>query len=128
MRGQKTIKVLIVDDQEMMHIALRNIFRKQQDLIVAGEVFNGAEAIKFVQNICPDAITMDINMPEMNGIETTKKIISLVPHTVIIGLSMHSSSEMVKDIIKAGASNYITKDEAFERICSTIRKEVASKK
>lgn len=122
------IKVLIVDDEKMIHIVLQSIFKKQQDLKVIGGVFNGEEAIKFVRWHTPDVITMDVDMPIMNGVETTRKITAQIPHSIIIGLSSRTNPRVSEDMIKAGASAYLPKDEVSDKLCATIRQKVLSKK
>lgn len=121
------IKVLVVDDEKMIHSMLRSLFKKQQDLKVIGDVFDGEEAIKFVHQNAPDAIIMDVNMPIMNGLEATRKITAQKPDVIIIGLSFHDNPIVIEDMLKAGASAYITKDEVSGKICPAIRKEVTSK-
>lgn len=122
------IKVLIVDDEKMIHNMLRSVFEKEQDLKVIGAVYNGEEAVKFVRQNAPDVITMDVNMPVMNGLEATRKITAQLPQTIIIGLSFQNNPVVIENMFKAGASAYLTKDEASVKLNATIRKEGTPKK
>lgn len=123
MGEQKEIKVLLVDDHQMMRDGLRHIINKQQDMKVIGEASNGQKAIQFVQENQPDAIIMDVDMPSMIGIEATHKIMSISPQAIVIGLTLHDSPKLRENMLRVGASAYITKNEAVEKLCSTIREK-----
>ena len=116
------IKILLVDDHPFFLSGLESILNPIDDFIVIGKARNGREAIKFVVDHQPDMIIMDVAMPKLNGIETTKKIMSLYPNMKIIGLSIYSSTRFVKDMILAGAVGYLLKDHAPEKLISTIYK------
>lgn len=124
MKKQKEIEVLLVDDQKMIREGLRNTINQQQNLAVIGEVPNGEEALIFVQDKHPHVIVMDVDMPVMDGIEATKIIISIKPNVKIIGLSLHETPTVKESMLKAGASAYLSKNEACDRLCATIRKQV----
>lgn len=119
--------VLLVDDHQMMRHQIRKIFDKHENQTVIGEATNGKEAVTFVQENDPDVVILDINLPDMDGIETTKKIISIKPQAIVIGLSIHRSQNMAERIKRAGASAYIRKDRVLGNLTNTIRKEVISK-
>lgn len=121
--GEK-IKVLLVDDHKMMRRGIRRLIEEEEDMIVIGEASDGAEAVELVLETSPDVILMDINMPGMNGIETTKKILTENPYPIVIGLSVHEREDVEKAIKNAGATAYLSKNEAFEILCATIRSEV----
>lgn len=121
-RDQK-VKVLLVDDHQMIHEGLKKIVDAENDLVVIAEAFDGEEAIKLAQETSPDIIVMDVNMPVMNGIEATKEIMLRMPALRIIGLSLNNHENTVKSMLSAGASAYLTKNEAFETLCPTIRRE-----
>ncbi|MEX0647761.1 MAG: PAS domain S-box protein [Balneolaceae bacterium] len=115
------IRVLLVDDHKMMREGLRKIIEEEEDLVVVAEASDGKEAVKMTNEISPDVIVMDVNMPIMNGIEATRTIVSDNPDVRIIGLSLHDSKNVAKAMKKAGASAYLTKTEAVEALCKTIR-------
>lgn len=123
MKEQKVIDVLLVDDHKMIREGLRSTINGQQYLTVIGEASNGEEAIIFAEDNFPDVIVMDVDMPVMGGIEATKIIMAILPKTSIIGLSLHESPTVKENMRKAGASAYLTKNDAFDALCATIRKE-----
>lgn len=120
----KKIKVLLVDDHEMMRKGLRKLIEEQKDLTIVAEASGGEEAVALVKQHSPDVIVMDVNLPDMDGIEATQKIALEWRDISIIGLSLYDSEEVARDMKNAGAAAYLTKTEAFESLCATIR-EVA---
>lgn len=121
------LDILIADDHQMVRNGFRRLIDKQHDLKVIGETSNGKETVKLARKKIPDVILMDVNMPEMDGIEATKIISSEIPEICIIGLSLHDRKEVVEDMVSAGACAYLSKDQAFETLCKTIRNEVKKK-
>lgn len=117
------ISVMLVDDHDMMRKGLKRMIDAQSDLSVIAEVSNGRDALKTAQELCPNVIVMDVNMPGMNGIDATKEINATMPNIRIIGLSLHNSNEVAEAMRNAGASAYLSKSEAFEALCATIRSE-----
>lgn len=124
MEEQREITVLVVDDHQMLRDHIRNIIDKQENQTVIGEASNGEEAINFVKENDPDVIVLDVNLPDMDGIKVTKKITSIIPQAVVIGLSLHKSQNMVERMLRAGASAYIGKDKVFENLTNTIQEEM----
>lgn len=122
---EQKIKVLLVDDHKIVRNGLRQMIEKQKGLSIVAEASNGREAVELTHKTTLDIIVMDVNMPVMDGIEATKKIKADIPHVRIIGLSLHDSPEVIDNMRRAGASSYLTKDEAFETLCKTIRSEAA---
>lgn len=122
----RQIKVMLVDDHDMVRRGLRQLIEKQEDLMILAEASDGEEAINLARKMNPDIIVMDVNMPVLDGIEATQKIKSDMPDVQIIGLSLHDSQEVKEDMHSAGASAYLTKNEAFETLCATIRKEMSA--
>lgn len=127
MEKQKELEVLLVDDHRMMRDGLRSTINNQPNLTVIGEASNGEEAIILAEDNVPDVVVMDVNMPVMNGIDATKSIRSIIPTVTIIGLSLHEMPTVKERMLRAGASAYITKNEASDTLCATIRKEALSK-
>lgn len=127
-KSAKKIRVMLVDDHEMVRSGLKNIVNAEPDLKVVAEAADGREAIELVQKTAPDVIVMDVNLPNMDGIETTKKITSMKTDVRIIGLSLHDQQEIAKNIRNAGATAYLSKNEAFKTLCATIRTEAKAKK
>lgn len=117
------IRVLLVDDHKMMREGLKKIIKEEDGIEVIAEASDGREAVTLAHEVKPDIIVMDVNMPLMNGIEATRKITADNPDVRIIGLSLHDSSNVNKAMKNAGASAYLTKTEAIEELCATIRRE-----
>jgi DNA-binding NarL/FixJ family response regulator len=116
-----TIRVLLADDHKIVRDGLRNLLEKHADIAVLGEAEDGREALQLARKLSPDVVVMDIAMPELNGIEATRQILSEYPGIKIVALSMHSDKRFVSEMLKAGASAYLLKDCAFEELITAIR-------
>jgi DNA-binding NarL/FixJ family response regulator len=116
-----TIEVLIADDHKMLREGLRSLLEREPGIAVIGEAANGAEAVLLTREMRPSVVIMDIEMPEINGIEATRRIAAEMPEVKVIGLSMHTETDVVESIRQAGASAFVAKDSAFEKLISTIR-------
>jgi two-component system chemotaxis response regulator CheY len=114
-------KVLIVDDTAFMRKLLRNILFSA-GLDVAGEAENGKEAVELFKQHKPDLVTMDIIMPEMNGIEALKKIKSIEPNAKVIMCTAVGQEQMVKAAIKLGAKGYIIKPFQAPKVIEEVKK------
>lgn len=95
----------------------------EEDMTVAGEAADGREAVQLARKHQPDVIIMDVNMPELNGIEATRMVVADNPGTRVIGLSFHEEQKVAKSMHQAGAAAYLTKSDVFETLCATIRSE-----
>lgn len=126
MERNEKITVLLVDDHEMMRQGLCKIVNDQKDMVVIGEASDGKQAVELCRAISPDIIIMDVSMPVMNGIEATRLIKSQLPNARIIGLSFNGSTAIIHNMINAGATAFLKKDEAFEILCKTIRAEASA--
>ena len=104
------IRVLIVDDQEMVRRGFGLILGATEGLTVVGEVSNGLEAIDAVAQLAPDVVLMDIRMPEMDGIEATRHIVDLPDAPKVLILTTFDLDEYVYDALRAGASGFMLKD------------------
>ena len=97
------------------------ILGMQSDIEVVGEASNGEEAVKLARTIEPDVILMDIDMPNMNGVEATRIICGEYPRIRILGLSMHDDENLAARMIEAGASAYRPKSDNTDLLLATIR-------
>ncbi len=113
-------KIVIADDHKIMREGLKALIEKQPDMEVAAEAQDGLTATKLARKLLPQVIIMDIGMPEMNGIDATRQIISENKEIKIIALSMHSDRRFVLEMLKAGASGYLLKDSAFEELVNAV--------
>lgn len=117
-------KVFITDDAAFMRMQLKDIISKLGHEVV-GEAENGLMAIEQVKDLNPDLITMDITMPEMNGIDATREIKKILPDVKIIMCSAMGQQGMVVDAIQAGANDFIVKPFNMDRVKESIGKVLA---
>jgi DNA-binding NarL/FixJ family response regulator len=115
------VQILIADDHKLMREGLSSLLRRQPDIQVVAQANNGREAIQLTERHSPDVVVMDVSMPDLNGIDATRQIVSRRPKTKVIALSMHSDRQFVAEMFRAGASGYLLKDSAFEDLASAIR-------
>ncbi len=97
------------------------ILASQTDMEVVGEVANGREAVEQATALQPDVVIMDVTMPELNGIEATRRITAALPRTRVLALSMHKDSVYVREILRAGACGYLLKDSGEGDLVSAVR-------
>ncbi|HEX4595894.1 MAG TPA: response regulator transcription factor [Bryobacteraceae bacterium] len=115
------IRVLLADDHAMVRKGFRLILEAQSDMEIAGEAGNGREAVELAEKLHPDVVVMDVAMPELNGIEATRRIAASSPHTRVLALSMHKDSVYVREILRAGARGYLLKDSIDTDLINAVR-------
>ena len=113
-------KVLLADDHKIVRDGLCSLINQQSNMEVIAAASNGRDAVKLAMKIKPDVVIMDITMPDLNGFEATRQIISELPGTKVIALSMHSDRKYVTGMLEAGASGYLLKDCAFQELAKAI--------
>jgi len=123
-----SIPILLADDHKIMRDGLRSLLSKEQGLEVVGEAENGRIAVKMARKLSPKLVIMDITMPELNGMDATRQILSECPEARIIALSMHSDRRFVVEMFKAGVSGYLLKDCAFDELSQAIKAVMANQK
>ena len=121
------ITVLLVDDHALVRRGFRRMLDDDDVLEVIGEASNGAEAVQLAEKLKPNVIVMDCQLPEMNGLEATRRILGTLPHTAILMLSMHSEDTLVRQALEAGARGYVLKN-AMDLDLARAIKEVAAGK
>jgi DNA-binding NarL/FixJ family response regulator len=121
------ISVLLVDDHALVRRGFRRMLDDDEALEVVGEASNGAEAVRLAARLNPQVIVMDCQLPEMNGLEATRKILAAQPETAILMLSMHSEDTLVRQALEAGARGYVLKN-AMDLDLARAIKEVAEGK
>lgn len=114
------INVFIVDDHKMVIEGLQLLLKNHEKIQVVGYALSGEEALDKVKIIQPDVVLMDINMPGINGIETTKKMIKLMPTLKIIAISMHKESSLIKLMLNNGAKGYVLKNAGQDEVVKAI--------
>lgn len=115
------IRVLLADDHALVRKGFRLILETQADIEVVGEAGNGREAVEQTVKLHPDVVVMDVAMPELNGIEATRRLADSVPRTRVLALSMHKDSVYVREILKAGARGYLLKDSLDSDLVNAVR-------
>jgi DNA-binding NarL/FixJ family response regulator len=115
------IRVLISDDHKIVRDGIKTLIEKEADIEVIAEAENGSETIRLAKKLRPGVVIMDVMMPEMNGMDATRKIIKEIPGVRVIGLSMHSERRYILGMLEAGASGYLLKDCTFEELATAIR-------
>ena len=114
------IRLVIADDQRLMREGLAMIFEFEEDFHVLGSAANGEEAVQLVQQHRPDVVLMDIRMPVMDGIEGTRRILSIAPDTKILMLTTFNDKELILSALESGAKGYLLKDMPSETIIQAI--------
>ncbi len=97
------------------------ILAAQPDMEIVGEAGNGREAVEFAARLHPDVVVMDVAMPELNGIEATRRLADSSPQTRVLALSMHKDSVYVREILRAGARGYLLKDSIASDLLAAVR-------
>jgi DNA-binding NarL/FixJ family response regulator len=117
------VRVLIADDQELIRTGFRMILAAEPDIDVVGEATNGAEAVSICRELHPDVVLMDIRMPELDGIEATRRILAQPhqPKPSVLILTTFERDEYVYGALRAGASGFLLKDVPAHKLAAGIR-------
>jgi DNA-binding NarL/FixJ family response regulator len=112
-RAGRPIRVLIADDHELVRRGLREICKVTPGTFeVCAEAASGLEAVKLARQVQPDVVVIDVSMPGLNGVETTRLIVKEVPSAAVLILTMHESEQLIEELLKAGARGYVLKSDA----------------
>jgi two-component system, NarL family, response regulator NreC len=115
------IRIVLADDHSVVRQGFRRILEAQADMEIVGEASNGREALETATKLSPDVVVMDVAMPELNGIEATRRMGEAAPRTRVLALSMHKDSVYVREILRAGARGYLLKDAVDEDLIAAVR-------
>ena len=118
------ITVLLVDDHSLVRRGFRRMLEDEPDLHVVGEASDGQEAVQQAQLLKPRVIVMDCALPEMNGLQATRKILEFAPQTLVLMLTMHTEDTWVRQAFEAGAKGYVLKNALDLELGSVIRRLV----
>ena len=121
------IRILLADDHTVIRMGLKLLLERQPDFEVVGEADDGLAAGKLATQLEPDVIVMDVAMPNLNGIEATRQIVTAHPKIAVVILSMHSDESYVMRALKAGARGYLLKDSAESELIQAVRTVVTGK-
>jgi DNA-binding NarL/FixJ family response regulator len=117
----KRIRILLADDHGVVRQGFKMILGAQADMEIVGEAANGREAVELAGRLKPDVVVMDVAMPELNGIEATRRLASADPHVRVLALSMHKDSVYVRETLRAGARGYLLKDSGANDLVAAVR-------
>jgi len=115
-----SVKIILADDHRIMREGLRALLERESDIEVIAEADNGRTTVELARELNPDVVVIDIGMPDLNGIDATRQIVSESPAVKVIALSMHSDRKFVREMLSAGASGYLLKDSAFEELGAAL--------
>lgn len=119
--SDRAIRVLLADDHTIVRQGLKLILAAQPDFEVVGEAANGREAAELAEKLKPDIVLMDVQMPDLNGIEATRRMVAANSRIRVLVLSMHKEALYVREVLKAGARGYILKDAIDTELLSAMR-------
>ncbi|MBI5103785.1 MAG: response regulator transcription factor [Solirubrobacterales bacterium] len=116
-----TIRVLVADDQSMVRAGFRMLLAGQEDIEVVAEAGTGLEAVHQAARFRPTVVLMDIRMPELDGIEATRRILERTPQTRVLILTTFDLDEYIYNALQAGASGFVLKDDPPEQLLAAVR-------
>ncbi len=115
------MRILLADDHAVFRSGLRALLEKEEDIEIAGEAGTGTETVQKVQDISPDVLILDINMPEMNGMMVAEKVLTDHPEIKIVVLTMHDDKHYLHEFLKIGIRAYVLKKSARTDVVQAIR-------
>jgi DNA-binding NarL/FixJ family response regulator len=119
-KGLDELRVLVVDDHDLFRTGLRNLL-EEEGVNVVGEAENGENAIRLASDLTPDVVIMDLNMPGVGGVETTRRLSSLAPLSRVVVLTISADDDDVMNAVMAGACGYLLKDSSIQELIAGIR-------
>lgn len=119
---EQQITVLIVDDHQLVRWGVRTFLATQPDICVVGEAASGDEALRLAVELAPDVALMDLIMPSLDGVETTRRLMLTSPRTRVIVLTSYHEDEHIFPAIRAGALSYLLKDVGTEELAEAVRR------
>ena len=121
---KKSISILIVDDHEVVRNGMRSYLETLPDFTVVGEAASGEDAIGMVSELIPDIVLMDLIMPGMDGIETTRRVKQISPRTQVVVLTSYHEDIHIFPALKAGATSYVLKDMKMEKLVDVLYRAI----
>ena len=116
----KPVRILIADDHDLVRQGLRTLVESQSNWEVVGEAITGRQAVEMAKKLRPDVVVLDIAMPELNGLEATRRILEEAPRTEVLILTMHESEQLVREVLSAGARGYVLKSDASRDLVAAL--------
>src|SRR6202140_1684226 len=128
--GTKRLRILVADDHELVRRGIRDSLRARRGWTVVGEAINGREAVEKANRLKPDIAILailDISMPDLDGLQATRRIREVVPTTKVVVLTMHDSDQMVRRVLHAGALGYVLKSDLATQLVKAVKYVSAGK-
>jgi len=116
------IRVLVVDDHTLVRDGLRRLLESESDIEVAGECGSGREAVRLCRELGPDLVLLDYNLPDLDGLETTRRIVELKGGARVLILTMYANEEYATRLVQAGASGFVVKVASPDELLAAVRK------
>src|SRR6195256_287632 len=126
-RGTKRLRILVADDHELVRRGIRGLLRTRRGWTVVGEAMNGREAVEKANRLKPDVAILDISMPDLDGLQATRRIREAVPTTKVVVLTMHESDQLVRRVLDAGALGYVLKSDLATHLIKAVKNVSAGK-
>jgi DNA-binding NarL/FixJ family response regulator len=120
-----SIRVLLVDDHQMLRVGLCTMIGDASDIEVVGEAADGATAVELTRRLQPDVVLMDIQLPGLNGVEATRRIVREMPEVKVVMLTMYREENQALEALRVGAMGYLNKDTNADELFGTIRSVAA---
>ena len=121
------VRVLVAEDHKIVRDGLRALLKNDPELEIIAEAENGKQAVEFNKEFSPDIVIMEVSLPELNGIEATRQIITDSPGVKVLGLSLSSNGKFLIDMLRAGAKGYITKDCGGDELVIALHQIIEGK-
>lgn len=121
LRRRRPVRIIIADDHDLTRMGLRSLVNDEHGMTLVGEARNGREALEICRDHRPDLAILDVRMPEMDGIATTRVIKQEFPGLAVLLVSLHATPEYILEALEAGASGYVLKDAPLSDLVATIR-------
>ena len=126
-KATKPLRILVADDHELVRRGIRGLLRARRGWTVVGEAMNGREAVEKANRLKPDVAILDISMPDLDGLQATRRIREAVPTTEVVVLTMHESDQMVRRVLDAGARGYVLKSDLATHLVKAVKDVCAGK-
>jgi DNA-binding NarL/FixJ family response regulator len=125
--GTKKLRIFVADDHELVRRGIRGILHALRGWSVVGEAANGREAVEKANRLKPDVAILDISMPDLDGLQATRRIRESTPNTEVVILTMHESDQMVRRVLDAGALGYVLKSDLARHLVKAVKNVSAGK-